>query len=406
MALSPGKLSLRTIVAVLATALLLDLVLGMSMLRDGSFRGRPLPPFDAVTHPRQRAWVERQRALLATSTPTEEGAGAFDAELGWTLRPDHFDPDGVAGTNSSAARGRREYAATEPDGTLRVVTFGDSFTYGDGVAESDTWQARMEAVDPGLEVPNHGVPGYGTDQALLRFRRKGLGDASVAVMGILLENIGRNVNRYRPLWYPRSAASGVKPRLRLVEGSLLVVPQPFDGVEELLDAVEDGSVLERLAEHEYWRPRALGPLRHSSLARLAAGYFAYRRRDVRRLWTTAGEPRDVTLALLETFAREARAAGAEVAAVIVFPRQDDLLELQREGRPYWAVLHRFLEERGIPYLDASDVLLPALQTEARAPDAAKVYAGGHLSAHGNALVGDRAAAWVRDLQPASADRAR
>ena len=30
-----------------------------------------------------------------------------------------------------------------------------------------------------------------------------------------LENIGRNVNRYRPLWHPNSGATGAKPRFVL-----------------------------------------------------------------------------------------------------------------------------------------------------------------------------------------------
>lgn len=47
-----------------------------------------------------------------------------------------------------------------PSGRFRVVTYGDSQTYGWSVTLDETFQRRMEAIDDRVEVINLGVPGY------------------------------------------------------------------------------------------------------------------------------------------------------------------------------------------------------------------------------------------------------
>src|SRR6185503_20431904 len=92
------------------------------------------------------------------------------------------------------------------------------------------WPAQLEALVPGLEAWNYGVGGFGTDQALLRLRQAAATDSpaplAALLVGIMLDNIGRNVNRYRPLWYAE-ALPAVKPRYVLRGDELELVPQPF-----------------------------------------------------------------------------------------------------------------------------------------------------------------------------------
>lgn len=392
---------LRTLLALAVGLVLLDLGLSLLSFEDGLFLGRPLPPFEAVTHPRQRQWLARQRAELARPG-VESEPGAFDPELGWCVRPGWTSADGAQRYGSLGARGPREYAPAPPPGTLRAVACGDSFTHCDFVADADTWQARMEAADPRLEVLNLGVGGYGTDQALLRFRRDGAALApDVVLIGMLLENVGRNVNRYRPLWYPQTGSTAAKPRFVLDgSGDLRLVPLPLATRGELVDAVESGDVLELLAEHEHWGRGALGPLRHSSLARLAAGFLAYRARGVRRLWLDLeGEPRRVTLALLRAFHREALAAGARAAPVLVFPRRGDLAPLVEgdDGARYWRGLLDELAAEGIPAIDLAPPLAEAYRALGGMPDERgddPLYARGHLNPAGNAIVASVLLAWL------------
>lgn len=382
----------RASLVAIATGLALlaaDLALGRWAVRDGLLGDRPLPPFGALPHPRQRAWLAAQRATL-DQPPT--GVGRFDPELGWRNEPGACEAGGRRCFDAIGARGRGERAPGPPPGVRRVACFGDSYTYGSDVDDGEDWPARLDALDPGLEVLNLGVGGYGTDQALLRFRREGpaLG-ADVVLVGLLVENIGRNVNRYRPLYYPSTVACSAKPRFALNDdGELELVPLPYATRRELLEAVSSGRVLDDLAEHEYWRgDRPLVP--GSTLARIAAAWSAYRRRQPEVLWSDPdGEPFRVTLAILENFEREARAAGASRVGVLVFPRARELADLARRGTPFWGTLLEALDARGVPWLDLAQAL------RARSGAAPPYTDGGHLDPEGNRIVAEAVHAWLAE----------
>ena len=73
-------------------------------------------------------------------------------------------------------RGRREYRETKPT-DYRVLFLGDSFTYGLGVNDDQTFAAQVEkdlrAGRLSVEVMNAGCPGKGTDYALKCFQTVG-----------------------------------------------------------------------------------------------------------------------------------------------------------------------------------------------------------------------------------------
>lgn len=70
-------------------------------------------------------------------------------------------------TNSRGLRGKREYPPFEISGKKRIYAVGDSFTFGFGVRDEETFAARMETLQPSLDVLNLGVAGYGVDQMAL-----------------------------------------------------------------------------------------------------------------------------------------------------------------------------------------------------------------------------------------------
>ncbi len=51
---------------------------------------------------------------------------------------------------------------------LKILTVGDSFTFGDQVSDHETWQYCLNNVQINYLFLNGGVPGYGTAQSLLR----------------------------------------------------------------------------------------------------------------------------------------------------------------------------------------------------------------------------------------------
>jgi len=340
---------------------------------------RPLPPFGRGAI--QTQWLERTERELAQGAPPP-GYCRFDAELGWSPIAGHVSPAKDIHVNAQGLRGEREYAPEPPPGMRRVIACGESFTFGEEVLDHEAWTARMEALAPDLEVLNYGVGGYGTDQALLRARREVRGPADALLVGLMLENIGRNVNRYRPLWYP-SAQPAPKPRFVLDAGGLELVPQPFPTRAEFTAAVRSGEVFARLAPHEHWAASPVPTwMLGSMLVRLAASARGYAARELAPLWAdTAGEPFQVTLALLEAFRPLAAELGGARLVVLVFPMRGHLEEA-RAGTRTWATLLTALEARGIEFLDLSEVLVEAGRDGG--PD--DLYLASHYSPRGNDLV--------------------
>ena len=98
----------------------------------------------------------------------------YDAELGWKMARDwrghhhHYDFDVVYTTNGMGLRG----LWPEPGNdsaliTSRRVLLGDSFTFGLGVNDDETFASLMNADDRQTRYLNAGVAGYSTDQEYL-----------------------------------------------------------------------------------------------------------------------------------------------------------------------------------------------------------------------------------------------
>ncbi len=75
--------------------------------------------------------------------------------------------------NSQGLRDK-EYGFTKPKNKIRILSFGDSFTFGEGIEYGQRFTDIIEKSFPNLEVINFGVPGYGLDQCLIRFAAQGL----------------------------------------------------------------------------------------------------------------------------------------------------------------------------------------------------------------------------------------
>lgn len=127
----------------------------------------------------------------------------YDDLLGWASLPDTYIPDmygpGVyVRTNSRGFRNDDETLAVAPDGKTRVICSGDSFTYGEGVANNHSWCHFLSVLDDGLDNVNLGQPGYGVDQMYLRYIRDGIDlEHSVhlfAFIGADLDRMGFSTN--------------------------------------------------------------------------------------------------------------------------------------------------------------------------------------------------------------------
>jgi carbamoyltransferase len=117
---------------------------------------------------------------------------------GLRARLDNDESGYLVRVNQAGFRSEREYKFGKRPGTHRVLLFGDSFTAGDGVSNRDRYGDLLEELVPGLEVYNFGLSSSGTDQQYLIFREFARNyDHDAIVIGVLVENIRRNVARYR-----------------------------------------------------------------------------------------------------------------------------------------------------------------------------------------------------------------
>ena len=387
----PLKKRLLVAFGVLVAAILAaDLVLAV-LVRGGSFQGYPVPPYGTFREPETRARLQRRLELERART---EPAGTFDRELGWVNRPGPHLGAGESGTiNSLGARGAREYEARPAPGVLRLACFGESFTFGSEVGDEHSWPARLEALDPGIEALNLGVAGYGTDQALLLFRRTGPLGARVVVVGLLLENLCRNVSRFRSFYVPQTGHPVVKPRFVLRRGELELLPIPYADLAQVYEAALSGDLAQRMGERDYWAGEA-PVVGFSGIARALASRSARRRRNHSLQLLHPGEPYELTLALLETFRREALESGAERFLVLVFPTADDIRYLVREGaKPWYSALGRDLAARDVEHLDFIPIVLEsAAPTDLYLP-------GGHFTPEGNELVARQVLDRLRERWP-------
>jgi len=271
------------------------------------------------------------RELLAAQ---DESLLQLDDELGWLYGADYRGE--LYSSNSAGLRGRREYAPIPPEGVLRIAAFGDSFVHANEVADEDGWSAQLEALDPAIEVPNYGVGGYGTDQALLYYARRGEELApDVVVLGFVEVDYARNVNRFRRFLSTHELPL-FKPRYRLTgDDGLALVPNAFRGAEAMQVLLDDPDAVGRSAEHDWFYEDLVwsNPLYdHVGLVRLLStvasdAWRARLRPDGLyrgRLLNTDSEAFEVLVALIERFAALAEQRGQAFVLVIFPARNGDI----------------------------------------------------------------------------------
>jgi len=130
-----------------------------------------------------RVWVERPRVaakvLKGWALVPERVWTTYHPVLGWYHQKGKkaiLTKNGLEveiNTNSQGFRGRREYQENKPQEIIRIVTLGDSFAFGFGVEDNETFSSILEERYDNLEVINLGVAGYGIDQMYLSFQSIG-----------------------------------------------------------------------------------------------------------------------------------------------------------------------------------------------------------------------------------------
>ena len=369
---------------VLASAEAAIRVLG-SNDEDGNFQfgGRRLRPY-RMPLKRVASAVERYKQSRNTMI-------VYDAEVGWRPRPGGRNEESIH--NASGLRveaADRMFDRQPKPGTVRIALFGDSFVYGSEVTYSDTWAfgvARLlEASGTTVEVLNFGVPGYGTDQAYLRWNQSGAEYMpNVVVFGLQLENMHRNVNLFRPFYIPVVDLPFSKPRFIDRQGRWELINRPAAPPDELPKLIERFERWEWHQHEEFFKPDRYEPKwwLHSRLLGFAVPAFLERTGSARRDDELTPEKQNLTFRILSEFAKAVESRGGRFV-VVHLPTRSDLESLSSNGElPLPGFLERVRERFGL--IDPADDLIR------RANDvsmAALFRPGGHYTAAGNAVVAD------------------
>jgi hypothetical protein len=153
------------------------------------------------------------------------GFHQFDADLGWIQMPNHeafFRGRGFnirVRTNSLGFRDK-EYQFSRQAGIKRVIVLGDSFTWGWGVEQEETFCGVAAREMKNTEFINLGQAGYGTVQEYLLFKKLGIKfSPDFTVLAFFVNDVYDNYD----------AGSLKKPLFRLEGGNLVLKrrPKPF-----------------------------------------------------------------------------------------------------------------------------------------------------------------------------------
>lgn len=319
------------------------------------------------------------------------GYMAFDAELGWTNRPDAQSQGGLYRANSAGLRADRDFEPGAPPGVLRIAIFGDSFVHGHDVPLPGTLAPQLkELLERGgtpAETLNFGVGGYGIDQAYLRYHREGPPyHPAIVLLGLQVENIERSVNVVRAFYFHDTGIPFTKPRFILDGKNLRLVNSPtvpLDRITELLESFSRSPLLPfeffyRAEDYEwlvYRRSRLL-----SSVVDIARDRFGARS-TAARLLSPGSDATKLTLAIAERFRSEAEANGSRFLLVYLPIRP--ALEALAAGRrdPYAPLVDLFRARFRL--IDPSDLFSAELR---RRPVESLLRS--HYTPEGNRLVAE------------------
>ncbi len=266
----------------------------------------------------------------------------YDPELGWAPSREFRSPK--VNTNSAGLRGLRVVPTTKPAGETRIVITGDSFSWGEDVADDEVYSEVLDNALAQTSVVNIAVHGYGTDQQFLRLKKIGFDyDPDLVILAYYKSNAARNVLSFRDY---------AKPRFRLIDGELQLsnVPVPAPDDPRILEAP-------RVGTH-------LGGLLIKSLYQ-QVGYTRFAEQ-----WT-------LTRAILDLAAEETHRRGIQFALMYIPAARPDLARVPEAAE---AVLAAWAEDRGEQFINLR-LLFLALPAEQRE----RLYAG-HWTPEGHRIV--------------------
>lgn len=300
----------------------------------------------------------------------------YDNQMGWSVGPNRRSANGLYRSSSNGIRVSQEgRAVSMADEKTTVALVGNSYTFSSEVRYEESWGHHLDQrLGEEVQVLNFGVPGYGVDQAYLRYEK----DArrwkpEVTVFGVFSHDLRRTMTVYPFLAHPHWDMPFSKPRFILPDGRLKQLnepPLPPDAIFSRPSVVEL-PYLDR--DHGYEESDWQQSVYHASdLFRLFVSWFPG--------WSAEDSDFSdealvsINAAILKAFVRAALREGT-IPVAVYFPGKGDL---RRPSSPP-TVVQRVLREAGMGYVDPTPCLRKVNPEDRYMP-------GGHYAPAGNAAV--------------------
>jgi hypothetical protein len=164
----------------------------------------------------RRFWISRHQNKSKKVTLTFDN---YDSTKGWISKPNVRDmkvfDNKVLNTNSKRVRGKNEYPYSKDPDKVRILTLGDSFTFGHEVSDSETYSYYLQEMIPQTEIINLGVHGYGHDQMLILLKEEGIKyEPDIIILGFLTMDMSRNLLNFRDYAKPKFVVDNKELRLK------------------------------------------------------------------------------------------------------------------------------------------------------------------------------------------------
>lgn len=186
--------------------------LALSVAEIGVRALAPEPPSPRITEPAGYSPFRQTPQGLYVYRPGASFSHVYD------VAPDHRGYFGTSGRvhyriNNLGFRGG-DISVERPSGIRRILCLGDSFTFGEGVREEDTWPHRLdELAGPGTQVINAGIQGYDLDhEALYLFLYGRQLDPDVVIVAFFMNDampFGETVSHHERMTETSAEPSGI-----------------------------------------------------------------------------------------------------------------------------------------------------------------------------------------------------
>lgn len=281
-------------------------------------------------------------------------------------------------TNSLGLRGQKEYPVSKKADSIRVYAIGDSFTFGFGVEDNESFPAQLQQIKPKLEVFNLGIPGYGIDQMALLLEEFGFSyKPDIVLITIYPEDFWRATRAFN------DAGFG-KPYFRIqVDGTLALqhIPVPKD---KSFSTVQFPEFLERSQVDKLLSKSAI-----VRLSKKAWGLFLKKMN-----WIDPDSSDEWRLGQLILKRMIATIHENDSLPIIILA--PPLRWITGTTEPIRESLSRFCKREDIPFVDLTSVFKEVSQTESI--DFYYIPNDHHWTAKGNTKVAETILPYIETLQ--------